>query len=630
MSNLNLLIQNVIVNESRDCFLIHNSIDLGNSDRSEILLAQMLTGTLLFPVLLFSSFFYGFIYACALTHDDEGIVALSLPIALAVFSFCALVSLFLGVDYYPTSHLLAVALPVLWMSTQARRISLCHLYALRFRSLVSYVKRHPGLFAGYGLLFVYYLSQQALVPFYGLGNLPGDWFGHYRITQEFLSQTVPTFPLRLPLYHLLQVFGLSVFGEDTAFGANFYLFQIGQLVVAMAMLPVVNLLFGRLFGKRNRLPILLATAILPYMVIQSLYTWPKMLAALFALLAFAFYLNLKNDSKSKRNLLVCGLFNGLSIASHWLGLVYLAAMLLDFARVNLLSSSPQEGWLSASFKMNLIALLVLAPIYLWGILQFGMTETLYATWSLLEKSEYTVLEHLLIRVLNFFTTLFLPLSILIGVFRELPQLGFTKLGNTDLLARGFSWHLGSLSGNMGVAVTIFWLSSFMKRIKSAGKASVWEGIKRSDTLDVSLAVYIIGGGLLWVLVQSYPHTYGLSFTGLTPSVILLFALVLSKIENRKRLKYLLTLFFLESLLVTWGWQGALHYLQATYEVQTQVSDPALLLLNEVIQYRSQYDLRFLSEAIRVSKVFPAGLAMMSAIGVFVLLLHAIRNKPTGQ
>ncbi|NIR47659.1 hypothetical protein GWO43_04355, partial [candidate division KSB1 bacterium] len=89
-----------------------------------------------------------------------------------------------------------------------------------------------------------------------------------------------------------------------------------------------------------------------------------------------------------------------------------------------------------------------------------------------EKSEYSIFQSVLIRGMNFLTTLFLPLSLLIGLFRELPQLGLTKLGWIDLAARSFSWHLGSVLGNLSLTVTIFLLLKLWQRLKSFGKKTL--------------------------------------------------------------------------------------------------------------------------------------------------------------
>jgi len=45
----------------------------------------------------------------------------------------------------------------------------------------------------------------------------------------------------------------------------------------------------------------------------------------------------------------------------------------------------------------------------------------------------------------------------------------------------------------------------------------------------------------------------------------------------------------------------------------------------VIQYRSQYNLCVLSEGIGVSQIFPVAAAFLSEIGIFLLLLHAIKT-----
>lgn len=284
------------------------------------------------------------------------------------------------------------------------------------------------------------------------------------------------------------------------------------------------------------------------------------------------------------------------------------------------------------FKLALTVLLLLAPFYIWGFLKFGIGDTFLANWSLLEKSEYSLVEGLSIRVMNFFTTLFLPLSILIGLFREFPKHGFTELGGIDLLARSFSWHFGSILGNLSLTATTFLIFRSWQRLKTfrnKNPLAIWKEIRSGChqlvLAEPSLVIYTTGGILLLVMVQSYPLTFGVSLSGLVPSVFLIFGFILSRVFGHEQLKYLSVFLFLESMLFIWTWQGMLHYLDANYVVQVQTSDPALMLLNEVIRYKRELNLNFLGGATNFNRNLLIPAAIMSEIGILTITIRAIRG-----
>ena len=396
--------------------------------------------------------------ACFLVDDEDEICALCLPISFAVFAFCTLPSLFLNFNYFPTSHVIAVFFLVFFILFQKvnRKLSPIILLRTRLKSFFNYFKMNSSLFWAYLLILVHIFSHQALVPFYGLGGVPGDWFGHYRLTHEFLSHSVNEFPMRLPLYQLLQDFFLSQINHGAILGRDFYLFQIVQSVVGFSIFPVVNLLFERLFYKKFKLAILMVSALVWSIFVMVLSTWPKMLASTYALLAFYFYLNVKNNNPSRKDIWFCGLFSGLSILSHWLGVIYFVSILIDFVWIDIQKSSiRKQAKILAKFKLVWIALLVLFPVYVWGFIEFGIWQTLASNMSIVQKPEYSLAKSLFTRIVNTLTTLFLPLSILIGIFRELPKHGFTQLGWISLISRGFSWHYGSIMGNLTLTITIF-------------------------------------------------------------------------------------------------------------------------------------------------------------------------------
>lgn len=578
---------------------------------------------LLIILILFSTLIYGFLIACFIAKKADELVALALPTAFALLAISTFVPLVLKIDFYPTSQMLAAGILIGFIVSQSVKSNAIETILSQSKSLVKYFKNNLALIWGYLLILVFLTSHQILIPFYGLGSLPGDWFGHYRITHEFLSDSINEFPMRLPLYQLLQVFFLSATAN---FGGDFYLFQITQLIVGFSIFPVVHLLFNRLFGEKYSTAILLASALLPYVLVQAVYPWPKILASSYSLLALYFYLNLRKNYTSRKDLFLCGLFGGLSIFSHWLGVPYFVCILFDFVKM---PAQEINAIVRAKLKLTFIALAVLLPIYLWGFSEFGFGPTLLANWSIVEKQNYSIVQNIATRLLNLLTTSFLPLTIFIGLFRELPKLGFTELGWIDTIARAFSWHFGSVLGNLTLSLTVFVVLRFLQDLKTSGVTTLraiggWikRGFAYIIMIEPALAIYIPGGILLMTLSHSNPHSYGVSLSGLLPSVLLLFGFILSRGLKSRHLLFWL---FIESMLVVWAWQAALIYLDLNYAIQSQSSDPALMVLNEVIQYKRDFKLIFWGDATGLHRVAVIVSAILSQIGIFAIMMRERRS-----
>jgi hypothetical protein len=69
------------------------------------------------------------------------------------------------------------------------------------------------------------------------------------------------------------------------------------------------------------------------------------------------------------------------------------------------------------------------------------------------------------------------------------------------------------------------------------------------------------------------------------------------------------------MLIIWFWQAVLFYLDQNYVVNLQTADPAILQINEVVQYKRDSNLRFLSDFItdRKGVVFLAIITEMAIL-----------------
>ncbi|MFQ5752113.1 MAG: hypothetical protein ACE5HI_08970 [bacterium] len=484
------------------------------------------------------------------------------------------------------------------------------------------------------MIFIHLLSHQTLVSFYGLGSIPGDWFGHYRMSHEFLSHSVIEFPMRLPFYQLVQVYFLSIVKPTSDFAKDFYLGQLVQVVIAFSFFPIIYLLFKKLINRHISLVVLLLASLLPYILVQSIIPWPKLLASTFALLAFYYYLKSEPPIFINRNIWLVGIFCGLSILNHWLGAIYSFSLLVNYWLPN-----KRRNFSSSSIKMLLkilfIITLTLLPIYLWGTIEFGIRQTLKANLSLLLKPEYSLFQSVSARLLNLITTLFFPFSIVLGLFRELPRSGFSQIGLIGLAARGFSWHFGAILGNISLTLTIYLVIKIYRNLKMTinGWFAALRDLlsKKYQTFfgnDLTVGSFIFGGIFLMILLQPVPITAGVSLAGLLPSAVLIFGFTLNYYLKSTKSINLIWILFVECMLLIWFWQGFLFYLEQNYAVNFLTSDPAILQLNEVIQYGRDFKLKFLSNFIGNQKILIVFFAVAAEFGILSLTLRQISKCQT--
>lgn len=148
-------------------------------------------------------------------------------------------------------------------------------------------------------------------------------------------------------------------------------------------------------------------------------------------------------------------------------------------------------------------------------------------------------------------------------------------------------------------------------------------------IDSSIGLFCFGGILFIVLLQPVPLTYGNSLSSLLPSALLILGFTLNyHLHNSKSLAVPFLLFF-ECMVIIWFWQGLLLFLDQNYLVNTETSNPAFLLLNEVIQYKREFNLSFLANFHENRKSLIVFVALMAELSLFGLLIRQItfsRNR----
>jgi hypothetical protein len=224
---------------------------------------------------------------------------------------------------------------------------------------------------GLALAYLHLVCIQALLPAYRGSNWYFDWWMHYDEACVFVGDKPVntewansyTLASRTPLFNLTTAFVMGLAGHD------FAIYQLASVLPSICFVLVLYLLLRELFGRRaGRLALLLAPLNL-WMLHNAWFTWPKMLAAYYLILALYFYLRSLRYRASDPSV-AAGYFISFGVAAllgfmtHQVGLVYVLPLLLH---------AGLSAWRNPIFRprsseliaCGLMGLVVAAPWYVW-------------------------------------------------------------------------------------------------------------------------------------------------------------------------------------------------------------------------------------------------------------------------
>jgi hypothetical protein len=236
-----------------------------------------------------------------------------------------------------------------------------------------------------GLAYLHLLCIQALLPNYRGSSWYYDWCMHYEEALVFVGDRPIddtwangyTLASRTPMFNLTTAFIMALAGHD------FAVFQTASVLTNIAFVSAVYLLLRDLFGKRaGRLALLLAPLNL-WMLHDAWYTWPKMLAAYFVLLALHFYiqsvrLRATDPRKASQAFLYFGISGVLGFMTHQVSLVYILPLLLHAAVLAWKDRVARPRLAELAALALAIALLVL-PWYGWLAATLGTDAIAHST-----------------------------------------------------------------------------------------------------------------------------------------------------------------------------------------------------------------------------------------------------------
>ena len=235
--------------------------------------------------------------------------------------------------------------------------------------------------------YAHLLAVQALLPQYVGGQWLGDWYHHYLGARVFAGLEpvdlqwggagTYTVASRTPL------FNLAAAGVINAAGSDFCVYQTAAAFLSAGVLPTIYLLLRNRCGQQAaRLGLLLAPLNL-WLLHISWFTWPKMLATAYILLALHFYLRslkvrLTEPAAARRLFLYCWVSSLLGYMTHQVAVVYLAVLVVHAVGLAVWERRLRLGWGTATLAC-MASVVALAPWYGWLLFHFGFGTTLGST-----------------------------------------------------------------------------------------------------------------------------------------------------------------------------------------------------------------------------------------------------------
>jgi hypothetical protein len=364
------------------------------------------------------------------------------------------------------------------------------------------------------LLWLALLGMQLFVLLYSGAGYYGDWWMHYDIARIYLgTQKLDTvyFEIynvtsRTPLFNLFSSYYLGLFEE------SFSIYQILSILPGIALVTLIPL-----FLRPSLIPLAFSlVAFSPYFSNMISYPWPKILATVYILVSFYFYLDIRHNCRSRLysvSGLACGLGWGLALLSHPSAILYVIALIIDnlwVNRHNLPLVARQTGF------ALIVAIAICLPWYLWGISQFGLAS-LFST-AARTTGTATAFGRIIDAINNSIATIF-PLELIEAVTKRIVH-GPGSGGEYHVLRYQLwnSWfrlYYGIFSGALTLTLLAVLVVGFWQRV--SGKVRSHPLFPPSFLVSV-FAIGFWGGCFL----QPGYHRGGVVGESMTPLVVLLF------------------------------------------------------------------------------------------------------------
>jgi hypothetical protein len=567
--------------------------------------------------------------------DREERFAASFGVGFAALALCAFVAFVL---HAPQPHF-NIAVAALMLGTALW----CHLTAERRRGDTLAVWPLAAVFA---LAYLHLVCIQATLPAYRGSYWYFDWWMHYDEALIFVGDRPVdtswangyTVASRTPLFNLATAYVMDLAGH------GFATYQLASAATNICFVLAVYLLLRDLFGRRAAWLGLLLAPLNLWMLHNAWFTWPKMLAAYYLILALHFYLQSlrwcpADPARGSEYFFLFAATALLGFMTHQVALVYVAPLLLH-AGVRVVRDPAFRPVLVKLPACALLAMAVGGPWYAWLAGTLGKDKITGSTPITLGDDKAKFSPVAIATWIGFNTSVsVVPVGIgqafltglepeadappwSVEVYRgQAPWFAQGRgeekrwfLGPPDLveLHRGFTQlYFSLLTGAVTIALTVFLLAAAL-RGRRPGPA-----LPATKTGPVGWAVwlFLIVGTLGGAFLHPGKIPWGIAHSAVFPSAIVLVALAWGVLSRAPRTTALLVCggMVLEFVLMFWLHRWLLFHDPEVLEpgaAEEGLREPAVTMLNEVL---GRADVAFLIGAV-VVQVALIGLLFMVAFG----------------
>jgi hypothetical protein len=241
------------------------------------------------------------------------------------------------------------------------------------------------LAAGFALAYLHLVCIQALLPAYRGSYWYFDWWMHYSEAQIFVGDEVVTkvwagsytVASRTPLFNLATAFVMGLAGH------GFDIYQLASAATNICFVLSLYLFLRDLFGRRGAWLALLLAPLNLWMLHNAWFTWPKMLAAYYLILALHFYLQSlrrrgNDPAQASEYFVGFGVASLLAYITHQVAFVYVVPLLLHAVVMGLRGRAFRPG-LRELLACALLGLAVGGTWYAWLAGTLGTDKILHST-----------------------------------------------------------------------------------------------------------------------------------------------------------------------------------------------------------------------------------------------------------
>ena len=365
----------------------------------------------------------------------------------------------------------------------------------------------------------------------------GDWYYHalvipYKIENLELippRDRTPLFSLIIFVYHKLLCISLY----------EFWVSQIISVFLNSLFLFPAYMIARKVFGIKIALMATIFMTITPFLLEQSIYTWPKNLAMYFILLMiyFAFFSKIKNEFRY----ILAGIFGGLGFLAHNYTTVYIITALFALIYYYKIEYKSQfrKKLMKSIYLFILGIILPLIPYFCWVFISYGTIFTshfMYYPFAVDPEDVDTILHgdpDMVVK--KFFST---PISKILWV--KVIDIVVTLTPATlpiNPIATSFRTYFpvyyyshdypGALSTLMYILIVIWFIRYILRKSKT----------------DKILFIFVAVPFILFLVVSGWLD-WGMLTAGLHPTIPILIMLGFNELEKvtQDKLKYLLKIF----------------------------------------------------------------------------------------